>query len=128
MNEETNLPIESRIFVKDHLTDFEKLLQARGLIKILKKRLDNYNFDDKIKSLNLELGKANSYIQELEAKVKDLERQNVLNKAEYKEIKKEAKATELYKQQQNKISSFEKDIHRLRRDRDILIAKLVNNG
>ncbi len=125
MTETTDLPIESKIFVKDHLTDFEKLLLARQLIKTLKQRLNDFNADEKIKSLNLELGKANSYIQELESKLKTLEKLTLLNKEENKQIKTKVKASELYKQQQNKINSLEKEIHKLRKDKDILIYEVL---
>lgn len=58
-----SLPNESKIFVKDHMTDFEKLLIANSLIKQLKKE---------IASLSFELGVVNSEKQELEDKVKKL--------------------------------------------------------
>lgn len=124
---DNELPIESRLFVKDHLTDFEKLLQAIGLIKELKKKLDAYSQDETVKNLKIELGKANTYIQELEAKVAELEKLAALSREENKAIKREVKATEMYKTQQATITRLEKDIHRVRTDRDILIARLVND-
>jgi hypothetical protein len=57
------IPNESKIFIRDNLTDFEKLLFAKKEIEDLKKELKIR--DDKIIDLNIEIGKLNSYIEEL---------------------------------------------------------------
>ncbi len=57
-------PCPDKIFVRNHFTDFEKLLYAEAEIKELKAQ---------ISGLNVEIGKLKSYIDELKQPINPME-------------------------------------------------------
>jgi uncharacterized protein (DUF3084 family) len=105
-------PHPDRIFVPGHHTDFEKLLFARSEIKDLKKQLA---------CSNIELGKANSLIEELQATIKDLQPTSAITKAE----KKEFRAREYNLALINESKELRKKIKKLQSEIGDLVARIV---
>lgn len=86
--------IDSQIFVRGHYTDFEKLLFANNEIKDLKKTIKRLQSEEEnqkiIKSLQVEIGKLKSHIDELNYSISQLRK---IKKA--KEIKAEKEVEEI---------------------------------
>jgi hypothetical protein len=82
------------------------------------------------KGMKIELGRKDSYIEELEHKLRKLEAQVVERSAQLimnqatKEERTEIKKTQIYQEQQKTIKQLEKTIERLRKDNSDLITKL----
>lgn len=78
-----------------------------------------------LKELRIEIGKLNSYIEELKFENKKLSQENESLLRLSKDERKELKVVSAYKEQNQKISVLEKEIHRLKKDKENIIEKLI---
>jgi len=104
---------EDQIFVRNHFTDFEKLLFAQDEIKQLKKNNSE---------LSVEVGKCQSYITELEETIRQLN-SNPRSEEEKKELRKLQYNEELLRLNKQLMEKCRK----LKKDNDELIYKLCKN-
>jgi len=108
----TELPEESKIFVKNKLTDLEKLLFAQSYINDLKNELSSQLIE--ISNLKIELGQLKAFVQELE-----------LNEKRTKEERAELRAISYNKALLEENKSLRERNKKLKRNNVDLVSELI---
>lgn len=99
---------EDKVFDPKHLSDFEKLLIAHSYVDQLKKEL--YEKD-------VEIGKANAYIAELEGRLNEKEKISHAEKLEFRK-------SEYFDNFKQQMEAMIRTVKKLRQVNDDLITKL----